>query len=296
MHEDAAHVEEEEEEEDASNSLEQRGATGIDSLTLRAISDRLLRFLRSTQENSSFDRLAKAFRGGYASSSDKFDYIFDHGGYLRSFDNRGPIYTCGRAWEVLHKVSKRIRLVIQRSVVDIEPTYIRQRKQYESRQTGLVEHVRMFLEHIFSDDLVGHVEIMPFHDGNNEIFKKHLPPWMTKICVYYYYKSWAEDDNAILRDMAAVSEVKLSSFGLWTWEEEFPDITTPKTVKPDMLLKYHLTCVKYGGYRPDDIYYYANIIPHDSSTTCTIIRITIMKVSSLLSSRQIRRGCPVAVD
>eukprot|EP00873_Tetraselmis_striata_P001162 jgi/Tetstr1/421426/TSEL_012375.t1 len=56
----------------------------------------------------------------------------------------------------------------------------------------------MFLEHFFSDDL-GHVEIMPFHDGNSETFKKHLPPWMTKICVYYYYKSWAEDDNAILR-------------------------------------------------------------------------------------------------
>eukprot|EP00873_Tetraselmis_striata_P039495 jgi/Tetstr1/459759/TSEL_005112.t1 len=51
----------------------------------------------------------------------------------------------------------------------------------------------MFLERFFSDNL-GHVEIMPFH----ETFKKHLPPWMTKICVYYYYKSWAEDDNAIL--------------------------------------------------------------------------------------------------
>eukprot|EP00873_Tetraselmis_striata_P018254 jgi/Tetstr1/438518/TSEL_002903.t1 len=34
-----------------------------------------------------------------------------------------------------------------------------------------------------------------------------------------------------------------------------------KTVKPDMLLKYHLTCVKYDGYRPDDIYYYTNTIP-----------------------------------
>eukprot|EP00873_Tetraselmis_striata_P013025 jgi/Tetstr1/433289/TSEL_022576.t1 len=137
-------------------------------------------------------------RGGYESASDKFDYMFDHGGYLRSFDHRGPIYMCGRAWEVLHQVSKHRRLVIQRSVVDNEPTYIRQRKQYESRQSGPREHVRMFLEHFFSDDL-GHVEIMPFHDGNSETFKKHLPPWMTKICVYYYYKSWAEDDNAILR-------------------------------------------------------------------------------------------------
>lgn len=60
-------------------------------------------------------------------------------------------------------------------------------------------------------------------------------------------------------------------------------VRIPKTVKPDMLLKYHLTCVKYDGYRPDDIYYYTNTIPHDSSTTCTLIWITIMKVSSLAS-------------
>eukprot|EP00873_Tetraselmis_striata_P006435 jgi/Tetstr1/426699/TSEL_016969.t1 len=236
------------------------------------------------------------------------------------------------------------------------------------------------------DDL-GHVEIMPFHDGNSETFKKHLPPWMTKICVYYYYKSWAEDDNAILRDLATESEVKLASFDTFrrTWKEDFPDVTTPKvkrfshcpicaagkalrdqareictkdmtpekrqvhrqhqqlvrrqvraeqkvhlervrqerrdlnnavfqsrlghgnffffeidsmdsaktllphwvripkTVKPDMLLKYHLTCVKYDGYRPDDIYYYTNTIPHDSSTTCTLIWITIMKIFSRIS-------------
>eukprot|EP00873_Tetraselmis_striata_P024323 jgi/Tetstr1/444587/TSEL_032437.t1 len=46
-------------------------------------------------------------------------------------------------------------------------------------------------------------------------------------------------------------------------------VRIPKTVKPDMLLRYHLTCVKYDSYRLDDIYYYANTIPHDSSTTCT---------------------------
>eukprot|EP00873_Tetraselmis_striata_P011086 jgi/Tetstr1/431350/TSEL_021041.t1 len=247
-----------------------------------AVLDRALT-VYSGNQNRSFDRLAQVLRGGYESASDKFDYMFDHGGYLRSFDHRGPIYTCGRAWEVLHQVSKHRRLVIQRSVVDNEPTYIRQRKQYESRQTGPREHVRMFLEHFFSDDL-GHVEIMPFHDGNSETFKKHLPPWMTKICVYYCYKSWAEDDNAILRDLATESEVKLASFDTFrrTWKEDFPDVTTPKvripkTVKPDMLLKYHLTCVKYDGYRPDDIYYYTNTIPHDSSTTCTLIWITIMK-------------------
>eukprot|EP00873_Tetraselmis_striata_P007596 jgi/Tetstr1/427860/TSEL_017938.t1 len=344
-----------------------------------AVLDRALTVYSSNQNRSS-DRLAQVLRGGYESASDKFDYMFDHGGYLRSFDHRGPIYTCGRAWEALHQVSKHRRLVIQRSVVDNEPTYIRQRKQYENRQTGPREHVRMFLEHFFSYDL-GHVEIMPFHDGNSETFKKHLPSWMTKIGVYYCYKSWAEDDNAILRDLATESEVKLASVDTFrrTWKEDFPDVTTPKvkrfshcpicaagkalrdqareictkdmtpeerqvhrqhqqlvrrqvraeqkvhlervpqerrdlnsavfqsrlghgnfffieidsmdsaktllphwvripkTVKPDMLLKYHLTCVKYDGYRPDDIYYYTNTTPHDSSTTCTLIWITIMK-------------------
>eukprot|EP00873_Tetraselmis_striata_P041582 jgi/Tetstr1/461846/TSEL_006925.t1 len=288
-----------------------------------AVLDRALT-VYSGNQNRSFDRLAQVLRGGYESASDKFDYVFDHGGYLRSFDHRGPIYT------------------------------------YD----------------------LGHVEIMPFHDGNSETFKKHLPPWMTKICVYYYYKSWAEDDNAILRDLATESEAKLASFDTFrrTWKEDFPDVTTPKvkrfnhcpicaagkplrdqaretctkdmtpeerqvhrqhqqlvrrqvraeqkvhlervrqerrdlnnavfqsrlghgnffffeidsmdsaktllphwvripkTVKPDMLLKYHLTCVKYDGYRLDDIYYYTNTIPHDSLTTCTLIWITIMKI------------------
>eukprot|EP00873_Tetraselmis_striata_P008677 jgi/Tetstr1/428941/TSEL_018917.t1 len=283
-----------------------------------AVLDRALT-VYSGNQNRSFDRLAQVLRGGYESASDKVDYMFDHGGYLRSFDHRGPIYTCGRAWEVLHQVSKHRRLVIQRSVVDNEPTYIRQRKQYESRQTGPREHVRMFLEHFFSDDL-GHVEIMPFHDGNSETFKKHLPPWMTKICVYYYYKSWAEDDNAILREERlvhrqhqqlvrrqvraeqkvhlervrqerrdlnnAVFQSRLGHGNFFFFEIGSMDsaktllphwVRIPKTVKPDMLLKYHLTCVKYDGYRPDDIYYYTNTIPHDSSTTCTLIWTTIMK-------------------
>eukprot|EP00873_Tetraselmis_striata_P041128 jgi/Tetstr1/461392/TSEL_006504.t1 len=93
-----------------------------------AVMDRALT-VYSGNQNRSFDRLAQVLKGGYESSSDKFDYMFHHGGYLRSFDHRGPIYT------------------------------------YD----------------------LGHVEIMPFHEGNGETFEKHLPPWMTKICVYYYY-------------------------------------------------------------------------------------------------------------
>eukprot|EP00873_Tetraselmis_striata_P014351 jgi/Tetstr1/434615/TSEL_023706.t1 len=196
--------------------------TQCGEILVDAVMDRALT-VYSGNKNRSFDRLAHVLRRGYKSASDKFDYMFDHGGYLRSFDHRGPIYT------------------------------------YD----------------------LGHVDIMPFHDGNIETFKKHIPPWMTKICVYCSYKSWAEDDNAILRE----SEVKLASFDTFrrTWKEDFPDVTTPKTMKPDMLLKHHLTFVKYDGYRPDNIYYYTNTITHDSSTTCTLIWITIMKIFSRIS-------------
>eukprot|EP00873_Tetraselmis_striata_P015195 jgi/Tetstr1/435459/TSEL_024365.t1 len=221
-------------------------------------------------------KLYTVLRGGYESASDKFDYMFDHGGYLRSFDHRGPIYT----------------------------------------------YVWACVGGLASDDL-GHVEIMPFHDGNNETFKKHLPPWMTKICVYYYYKS-DQAREICTKDMTpeerqvhrqhqqlvrrqvkaeqkihlervrqerrdlnnAVFQSRLGHGNFFFFEIDSMDsaktllphlVRIPKTVKPDMLHKYHLTCVKYDGYRPDDIYYYTNTIPHDSSTTCTLIWITIMK-------------------
>lgn len=45
-------------------------------------------------------------------------------------------------------------------------------------------------------------------------------------------------------------------------------------------LQVHLTCVKYNGKRPDDVYYYTNVFPHDSATTITIIWITISKVGA----------------
>lgn len=52
----------------------------------------------------------------------------------------------------------------------------------------------------------------------------------------------------------------------------------PKNVDAKFLLKFHLTCVKYNGTRPDDIYYYTNTVAHDSSTTCSIIWATMEKV------------------
>ena len=35
---------------------------------------------------------------------------------------------------------------------------------------------------------------------------------------------------------------------------------------------------RYNGSRSDDIYYYPNVIAHDSDTTCSIIWMTIVKV------------------
>ena len=54
---------------------------------------------------------------------------------------------------------------------------------------------------------------------------------------------------------------------------------TPKNVNGNLLLNTHLTCVRYNGHRPDDIYYYTNTLPHDSATTCTVIYQTILKVT-----------------
>ena len=52
----------------------------------------------------------------------------------------------------------------------------------------------------------------------------------------------------------------------------------PKDVNGDLLFDTHLTCVRYNGHRPDDIYYYPNTLPHDSATTSTVIWQTVLKV------------------
>lgn len=51
-----------------------------------------------------------------------------------------------------------------------------------------------------------------------------------------------------------------------------------KKVDPEKLIKYHLTCVKHNGTRPDEVYVYTNVLPHDASNTCTIIWMTLVKV------------------
>ena len=35
---------------------------------------------------------------------------------------------------------------------------------------------------------------------------------------------------------------------------------------------------RYNGTRPNDIYYYPNVVAHDSDTTCSIIWMTLIKV------------------
>ena len=54
-----------------------------------------------------------------------------------------------------------------------------------------------------------------------------------------------------------------------------------KDVDKKKLLKVHLSCVKYDGSRPDDIYYYTDCFPHDSANTISVMHKTLLKVSPL---------------
>eukprot|EP00873_Tetraselmis_striata_P003107 jgi/Tetstr1/423371/TSEL_014058.t1 len=50
-----------------------------------------------------------------------------------------------------------------------------------------------------------------------------------------------------------------------------------KEVEKKNLLQCHLTCVKYNGSQPDDVYYFFDCFPHDSSNTITVMYKTIKK-------------------
>ena len=54
--------------------------------------------------------------------------------------------------------------------------------------------------------------------------------------------------------------------------------TGSKAVDKEKLLKLHVTCVKYNGMRPDDVYYFTDTFPHDSANTCTVMYKTLLKV------------------
>ena len=54
--------------------------------------------------------------------------------------------------------------------------------------------------------------------------------------------------------------------------------TWDKNVDKQKLLKIRLSCVKYNGSRPDDMYYYTDCFPHDSANTITVMYKTLVKV------------------
>eukprot|EP00873_Tetraselmis_striata_P017405 jgi/Tetstr1/437669/TSEL_026336.t1 len=52
--------------------------------------------------------------------------------------------------------------------------------------------------------------------------------------------------------------------------------TWSNDVVKDKLLNVHLTCVKHNGMRPDDVYAFTDIFPHDSSCTITVMWLAIL--------------------
>eukprot|EP00873_Tetraselmis_striata_P028544 jgi/Tetstr1/448808/TSEL_036042.t1 len=73
-----------------------------------------------------------------------------------------------------------------------------------------------------------------------------------------------------------------------------------KDVVKDKLQKVHLTCVKYNGMRPDDVYSFTDIFPHDSSCTITVMWLTIMKDmerrGSGAGSKPLRKGKVLSIS
>jgi hypothetical protein len=55
-----------------------------------------------------------------------------------------------------------------------------------------------------------------------------------------------------------------------------------KDVMLDKCLKVHLSCVKYNGARPDDVYFFTDAFPHDSANTITVMYHTLLKVRRMM--------------
>ena len=53
-----------------------------------------------------------------------------------------------------------------------------------------------------------------------------------------------------------------------------------KSIQKERLLKLHLTCVKFNGTRPDEMYYFTDAFPHDSANTITVMYMTLLKVTA----------------
>lgn len=83
-------------------------------------------------------------------------------------------------------------------------------------------------------------------------------------------------------------------------------VNNPKNLNPDYQIDFHVTvvkyvcsrwlyemnveclklssqfdfhtCCRYNGTRPDDVYYYPDVVAHDTATTCTFIWMILLKV------------------
>ena len=142
----------------------------------------------SGNQNLSFEALRQILLKGR--SGILFSYQFDHEGVLDSLGHGRVLGTCAAAWQVLHNTSKGRRTAMQKSALEDEGrTFLQQRQSHELRTRGPREHARQFLQSYFSDES-GNCEKMPYHNGNSETFKRHLPSWMTKRTAYEEYTKW----------------------------------------------------------------------------------------------------------
>ena len=147
----------------------------------------------SGNQNLSFEALRNVLLKGCRGIV--FSYEFDHDGVLDSLGHGPVIRTCAAAWEVLHNTSKGRRTAMQNSAIEDDGrTFLQQREARDVRIGGAREHARQFLSSFFSEES-GHCEIMPYHNGNSETFKRHLPSWMTKQTVYETYQKWCETER-----------------------------------------------------------------------------------------------------
>lgn len=84
--------------------------------------------------------------------------------------------------------------------------------------------------------------------------------------------SMSEGENIFYCEIDGMDSAKtiLPHFAQWS-----------KDVDKTKLLKIHLTCVKYNGKIPDDVYYYTDALPHDSANTITVMFKSLLKVNGM---------------
>lgn len=143
-------------------------------------------------QNRSFEKLRLLLAEGLDLYGDQ-TFLFDHNGHLPG-DAKERV--CSVAWEKLHSVSHHRRLKIQREVKD-QGSGVHLRQSQDRSFSKPRESARQFLTIFFSDE-GGRVEEIPFHNGNSETMKRHLPPWFSVNEVYKYYQEYAAERLAEL--------------------------------------------------------------------------------------------------